>query len=409
MGTSMNDQLILDDVKVADFTWWAAGPFTTKYLADFGATIVKVESPKRPDLFRVAEPYRRDCKPGPDRSGLFIQANTGKYSMCLDISKAKGLEVAKKLIAWADVVCENFSPGTMDRMGLGFEELKRVNQDIIMVSCSVAGGKGIWPPIRGHAGPGTALSGFYDLTGYADGEPTIPSLGVADVAQALLAVVVVLSALDYRRKTETGQLIDISQIETMSYFIAPAILDYEVNGRVQTRMGNRDPNACPHGAFRCRGEDRWCAIAISNEEEWQSLWKVIGDPRLLQDERFSTSSLRKKYENELEKLITEWTSELDADEVADRLQSSGIPAGVVKKVNELFDDAHIRARELFQPMKHPVLGECQHPAPAVKLSHSPFKLRTAPCLGEHTAYVCTSLLGISDEEFAKLMNQGVFG
>jgi len=392
-----------------DFTWWGAGPFATKYLADFGATVVKVESRKKPDLLRLSEPYK-DGRVDFNTSAMFLHANTSKLSLTLNLGHPQGLELAKRLVAWADVVVENFSAGTMKRLGLGYEVLREIKPDIIMVSSSCLGQQGAYTDLRGHALVGAALTGHFHLTGYPDGEPATPgSIGYADVVQPLFTVVSILAALEYRRRTGRGQYIDITQIEPMTNFIAPAVLDFAVNRRPWHRMANRHPQAAPHGAFRCRGEDRWCTIAVFTEEEWQGLCRAMGHPDWTKEPRFATLKGRKENEDELEMLVESWTVNYSPEEVVALLQKEGVPSGVVHTAADLVDgDPHLEERGSFIFLEHPIIGKCRHPAPPIKLSESPSRVATSPLLGEHTEYICTQILGLSEEEFARLVAEGVF-
>ena len=405
----MQKQQCLEGVKILDFSWFLAGPMATKHLADFGAEVIKVESLKRPDAFRYVEPFKNGSA-NINSSAMFLQANTGKYSLTLNLNHPGGLEIAKRLVRWADVVTESFSPGTMHRLGLGYDQLRQENPDIIMVSSSILGNKGIYPGFGGYALMGTALSGYIHMTGYPGGEPVTPaSVVVADVIQPLFAAISILSALDYRLRTGKGQWIDISQIEPMVNFIAPAILDMEVNHRSPTRMGNRHPQAVPHTAFRCQGDDAWCAIAVFAQEEWLALCRAMGDPIWARGPKFATLAARKDNEDELERLVEAWTQGVRAQDVMELLQRLGVAAGVVQTPKDLIDnDPQLRQRRCFVRLRHPVIGECFHPSSPVRLSRTPAKMRTSPLLGEHNEYVCTKILGMSKEEYDVLCRQRVF-
>ncbi len=404
----MKNGQALEGVKVLDFTWWGAGPIFTKYLADFGATVVKVESHKRLDLVRLSEPYR-DGKVGVDTSAMFIHMNAGKLSTTVDFSLPKGRELIMRLVKWADVVAENFSAGFMKRAGLGYEELCKVKPDIIMLSSSCLGQTGVYSDLRGHALVGAALSGHFHLTGYPDGEPTTPaSIGVADVFQPMLSTAAVLAALEHHRRTGEGQYIDLAQVEAMDHYMAPALLEMQANHTSPSRNGNRHPQAAPHGVFRCQGVDRWVAIAAFTQDEWQGLCRALGNPAWCQEERFSTLAGRKLHEAQLERLIAAWTETRTAEEAMEHLQRHGVAAGVVQNPQDMLErDPQIRAREMFPIMHHPVVGDCAHPAPPAKLTESPARLKTSPLLGEHNELVFCQYLGMSDEELADLVDQGV--
>lgn len=403
----MGKRAALEGLKVADFSWVGAGPRATKDLADNGATVVKIESSKRLDLTRLSPPFK-DGIIGPNRSGFFVHSNTSKYSVTLNLKHPKAIAVAKKLVGWADVVVENFGYGYMDRIGLGYENLRGIKEDIIMVSISIAGRTGPNADFRGYGNSAAALSGHAQLTGWPDRPPLIPPFAFGDVITPLFAVIAIMAALEHRERTGMGQYIDISQVETMIHFIAPAFMEYSANGSAQGRVGNRHPWAVPHGAFPCKGVDNWCTISVFNEEQWRNLCKGIGREDLLLDKRFKTFEGRKQNEDELEEIVSVWTKERDKEEVFETMQKNGIPSGMVRNAKEVMECPQLKERGLFVRLRHPVIGPCNHPAPPMKFSKTPPKVRTAPCLGEHTHYVCTEFLGMSDAEFARLLNEGVF-
>jgi len=397
----------LKGIVVCDFSWVGAGPIATKLLADFGATVIKIESTKHPDVGRYSAPFK-DNIIHPDRSAFFLHSNTSKLSITLNIRHPKGVEIAKKIVKISDIVVENFTPGVISRLGLGYEELKKIKPDIIMASSSIYGQTGPKSRFSGFGNSGAAISGHHMLTGWPDRDPVTPGIAYADVVQPLFSAAALLAAIDYRDRTGQGQYIDSTQVESMVQFISPALLDYYANGRVQSRCGNRSSYASPHGAFPCKGEDSWCALAVFDEVEWQALRRTMGDPAWARAGKFSTLSLRQSNEDELESLISQWTITYARDDLVAVLQEAGVASGPVQDASDLVDlDPQLRQRESFVKLTHPVIGECNHPAPALKLSKSPSHIKTSPCLGEHNEYVLFELLGISDEEFVELLNEGV--
>lgn len=409
MGTmkSNSDASALEGLKIADFSWVGAGPRATKDLADNGATVVKIESSTRLDLTRLSPPFK-DGIMDPNRSGFFVHSNTSKFSATLNLKHPKSIEVARRFVGWADVVLENFGHGFMEKIGLGYEDLKEIKEDIIMVSVSIAGRTGPYADFRGYGNSAAALSGHAHLTGWPDRAPLIPPIAFGDVITPLFAVIAVMAALEYRKRTGKGQYIDVSQWETMVQFIAPAFLDYAANGNVQTRMGNRNQWAAPHGAFPCKGEDDWCTLAIFNEEQWKDFCSVIGRSNMVNHPKFKTLKGRKENEDELEAIISDWTKNFTKEEVMQRMQEAGVPSGIVRNAKEMLECPQLNERQLFVKLEHPVIGVCNNPAPPMKFSRTPSKVRPAPCLGEHNHYVYTGLLGMSDEEFVSLLNEGVF-
>ena len=398
---------LLEGIRVCDFSWVGAGPLATKYLADFGAQVIKIESTKHPDIGRYSAPFK-DNIIHPDRSAFFLHSNTSKLSITLNIRHPKGVEIAKKIVKISDIVMENFTPGVMDRLGLGYNELKKIKPDIIMASSSIYGQTGPKTHFSGFGNSGASISGHYMLTGWPDRDPVTPGIAYADVVQPLFSAASLLAALDYRDRTGKGQYIDTTQVETMVQFISPAILDYFANGVIQTRQGNRSTYASPHGAFPCKGDDRWCALGVFDEDEWRGLCNAMGNPSWAQDKKFTSFASRKENEDDLEKLIAQWTSGHDLNDLVAVLQKNGVPSGPVQDASDLVDkDPQLRERQSFVKLTHPVIGDCNHPVPPVKLSKSPVQVKTSPCLGEHNEYVYLELLSIPDEEFVELLTEGV--
>jgi benzylsuccinate CoA-transferase BbsF subunit len=261
----------------------------------------------------------------------------------------------------------------------------------------------------GVDGTGAALSGYLDLTGWPDRSPVGPNVPYGDVVLPFFIATAIVSALDYKRRTGKGQSIDASMLEVCVHQITPALLNWEVNAHLQTRNGNRIDYAAPHGIFPCRGDDRWCAIAVFADSEWKAFCHVLGDAPWTKEERFATLSSRKGNEDLLEELVAEWTRQYSAEEVMQKMQAAGVPAGVAQTMEDLLEhDPQLKEREFLVPLKHPVIGVFGHPTPPFKMSKTKAQVRTSPCLGEHTEYVCTQILGMSDEEFTELFQQGVF-
>jgi len=398
----------LEGVKVLEIAFIGVTPMTCKLLADNGAEVVRIESMTRLDYLRTSGPYV-DGIPSPERSPQVPYLHSNKYGITLNLKHPKGIEVAKRLAAWADIVADGFTTGTLERMGLGYEDLRKINPDIIMFSCNTFGRTS---PLSSFPSTGiqiTGLSGFMQITGWPDRGAT--AMGYyTDFVVPHFNLVAVLAALDYRRRTGRGQHIDLSHIETSIYFLAPVILDYTVNNRIPQRQGNRSPNAAPHGVYRCQGDDRWCAIAVSTDEEWESFCKVIGEPAWTKEPKFATLIGRKKNEDELDKLINEWTLNHSAEQVMSLMLAAGVSAGVVQNGEDVFNDPQLRHYQYLKWLYYPGMEqEYPTPTPFGKLSKTPVEARRpSPMLGEHNDYVCTQLLGMSDEEFVELMAEGVF-
>ena len=396
-------------IKVADFTWWVAGPLTTKTLADYGATVVRVESAKRPGGLRITLPYK-DNVPGVDRSGFYAFYNANKYSMSLDLGTSEGIEIARRLISWADITAENFNPGVMDKWGLGYDDLKKFKPDIIMLRTSNQGQTGPFSRLGGLGLQLNALAGFAHFTGWTDRDPLSLMFAYSDYFVPHFAVALLAAALDYRLRTGKGQMIDLSQSEACLQFLSPYLLECEVNQEESGRTGNQHPYAVPHNVYPCRGDDCWCAIAVFSDEDWGNFCKAIGEPPWTKETRFANFLNRKKNEEELDKLIGEWTIHHAPQEVMQLMQAFKVAAGVVKKGEDIYRDPQLREANLFWTLKHKVMGDFTHMGQPARLSKTPAQPRMpAPCLGEHTEYVCKELLGIAQEEFDRLLIAGAFG
>jgi benzylsuccinate CoA-transferase BbsF subunit len=398
---------VLEGIKVVDLTWAALGPTTCDYLALYGAEVIKIESPGRPDLWRTVSPFAGD-KPGLDRAGLFATANPQKYSMALNLKNPHGLEIVKLLIARADIVVESYRPGAMMRFGLDYENMKKIKPDIIMLSTCMYGQSGPLAQLPGFGLTLTASSGISNLTGWPDRTPQ-PSGEYTDFIVPRFNVLALMSALDYRRRTGQGQYLDISQMEASLHFMAPVLMDYSSNGRETERMGNRSTYAAPHGVYRCLGEDSWCAIAVTDDGEWLALCQAMERPGWLKDTRFATLAGRKKNEDELDRLIEEWTMLHQAEDVMYLLQAAGVSAGVAENGEQLDSDPQLKHRHYYWELEHPEMGRMSYSGMPIKLSETPYSItRGAPCIGEHTEYICTEILNMTGEDFARLFNEGVF-
>ena len=396
----------LDGLKVADFSLVITGAVISRYLSDHGATVIHIESRTHPDPLRLSGPFKGGWT-HIDRSGYYAIYNTSKYSMALDLSHSKGPEVAKRIISWCDVVVENLSPGVMRRWGLDYDSVKRIKPDIVYISSSNLGQTG---PCANYSSYGTQLvsfAGFTQLTGWPDRVPSQPYGAYTDVLVPRLGVAAVIAALDYRRRTGRGQYLDLSQLEVSLHFLSVPFLDYFANDREAVRIGNCSPTAVPHNAYRCQGEDRWCVIAVETEEEWRCFCQVLDNPPWTRDPKFSTIRDRKDNEEELDKLVEEWTSQHKAGEVMKKLQKAGVAAGVVATSEDIFGDPQLQHRQHFQLLEHTEIGHFRFDSHAFKLSHTPAQLRASPCLGEHTEYVLKELLGFNEEEYVELLLAGV--
>ena len=410
-GSSIPDKMgspALEGIKILDFSWVIAGPKATKYLANLGATVVRVESEQRIDFLRNYPPFPEGIA-GINRSGTFAHLNDGKYGMAINIKHPKARMVLEKLVRWADVAVENFTPGTMERWGLAFEDLRKINPEMIMLRASMMGQTG---PYANQTGLGTMLqayAGFSNLVGWPDRVPVGSAAPYSDFPAGGFIAIGVLAGLDYKRRTGQGLCIDLSQLETSQQMLIPALLDYSANNRVLEAMGNRHPDSCPHGAYPCRGEDRWCLISVFNEKEWKALKGIMGNPAWAESEKFSTLKSRKLNEDEIDRLIAAWTINHVDQDLMCRLQEAGVPAGMVKNGRDIQEDPQLAHRGHLVRMRHQEMGNVNYDCPPFRLSLTPLHMEMpSPCLGEHTELVCREFLKMTDEEFFELLSENVF-
>jgi benzylsuccinate CoA-transferase BbsF subunit len=408
-GDNNLENNVFSGLTIAGFSWAMVGPMTMKFFADYGATVIRVETAKRPCVSRTSPPFK-DGKPGLNRSGYFNHFSANMYSMALNMAHPLGLEVAKKLISKSDVVMENFTPGVMEKWGLGYEDLKKIKQDIIMLRQSGFGTGGSYTDLAAFGMILAAIAGIPNFIGWPDREPLPVGVGAyTDCISPRYAAAALIAALDYRNKTGRGQLIELAQFETAISFILPAILDYVASGREPSRLGNSSPYAVPHGVYPCKGEDNWCTIVVFNDEQWANLCEVVGESGWIEDPKFSTLINRKKNEETINTLLSTWTKRFTSEEIMNQMQTAGIPAGVVKNAAEVYGDPQLRERNLFWSLPHSEVGSFTHLGTSFELSRTPGRpYMASPGLGEHTEYVCTDILGLSDEEFVELLQEGIF-
>jgi benzylsuccinate CoA-transferase BbsF subunit len=399
----------LDGVRVADFSWVGAGPFMTKPLADHGADVVKIESRTRTDVIRSMPPFR-DGIPGLDRSGYFADRNSSKRSICLDLRQSEGRELALRLIAVSDIVVNNFTPGTMDRLGLGYPDAVRVRPDVIYLEMPMQGTTGPHRDFRGYGLSIGAAGGFFGLAGYPDRPPVGSGTNYPDHApNPLHGAIAVLAALHHRRRTGHGCHIELAQLESTANVLGPALV--AAAGHTVERQGNDDPLAAPHGVYPCAGDDRWVAIAVSTDAHWQSLLDVLGNPEWGQDRAFARAAQRRTRARALDTLLASTTPSWEAPQLADALTKAGVPSSPVYDAQDLLErDPQLRARGHFVRLDHPVMGKSVYSGIPYRLSRTPGRLRSpAPLLGADTRDVCTGLLGLDEVSYARLVENGVLG
>ena len=397
----------LQGIRVADFSWVWAGPYGIMLLAYMGAEVIKIESSKRIDSSRMGSITTGQAATGWESSSYFNNVNLNKFGVTLDLSQPKAVELAKQIVRISDVVAQNMRPGAMDRLGLGYKDLVKIKPDIIMLSSSAYGATGPYREYTGYAPHFSAFSGLAYMTGYPDGEPDLIT-GSTDIRSATTSAFAVLAALNYRQRTGQGQHIDLSSPETLSVLIGDALMDYTMNQRQPSRNGNRDDSMAPHNCYRCKDEDKWVSIAVATDEEWEALCRAMGNPEWTKDERFSDSYSRWQNQEDLDKLIEQWTINYTHYEVMERLQASGVAAMPSFSAEELFADPHLEEREVATEVNHPVMGKQVVLNPPWKFSETPASIeRAAPLMGQHNDYVFGELLGMSKQEINQLTEEGV--
>ncbi len=403
---SATASLPLEGVKVLDFMWAIAGPFATRTLADYGATVIRIESSSRLDVCRTLTPFLGN-EIGAETATVFHNANLGKRMLTLDPSRPEGRAVVLDLVRWADVVTESFSPKAMKGLGLDYETLRRVKPDLIMLSTCLMGQSG---PLSGFAGYGNlaaAMTGFYELTGWPDRPPAGPFGAYTDYIAPRYNAAAVLAALEHRRRTGEGQHIDLAQAEASLHFLAPAILDCIVNRGIATRDGNRDREMAPHGVYPCAGDDRWIAIAVRDDRDWRAFCEAMGRDALAADARYATAAARLARREELDALVAGLTAPLETEELERRLQSAGVPASGVQNSAEALRDAQLVHRGHFVTIPHPTEGRSVVEGSRFRLSRTPANTDSpAPTFGDATQWILQTVLGYDDERIAELAIAG---
>ena len=399
----------LKDVKICDFMWVMAGPASTRILADYGATVVRIESPTRVDTARTLSPYLGD-KLGPETSGLFANCNAGKLGISLDLGNPASCEVVHDLVRWADVVTESFSPKAMRAWSFDYESLRKVKPDLIMLSSCLMGQTGPLAKIAGFGNMAAAIVGFHNLTGWPDRPPAGVFGAYTDYVSPRFTAMAILAALDYRRRTGEGQYVDQSQAECSIHFLGPAILDFTANGRVDGRVGNSDPAFAPHGVYPAAGEDEWVAIVCRNDDDWRNLCAAMENETLAHDSRYASAAGRLEHRDAIDSAIAQWTRRFQRTSIESRLQARGVPAHSLQNSADAYRDPQLAQRGHFVVLDHPSLGKFTVEGPRAKLSRTPAAVRhTAPSLGRDNQYVLETILGYDETRISEVVASGALG
>ena len=398
----------LEGVHVLDFAWVGVGPITTKYFADNGAEVIRIESAARPDVLRIGPPWK-DAMPGINRSQFFASFNTSKKGITLDLGKPKARELAKRMVPWADIVVESFTPKAMRNWGLDYENLREINPDLIMLSTCMQGQTGTQRDLpRLRATDGGAVGLLLHL-GLRAGLMHAAVRRLHGFHRAALFAFALLAALDYRRRTGQGQYIDMSQYEAAMQNLAPALIDYFATGRVLGPRGNASERYAPHGAYRCADEDgneRWIAIAVAGDEQWRAMLTALGADTT--DRRFATAQGRIENAGAIDELVGSLTRIHDAHELTAKLQAAGVAAYPVENCVDIHQDDNLEAFGFWHWLEHKEMGPSPYEGLEHRMSRTPGALRSAaPILGQDNDEVFREMLSLSADEIEQLKNENV--
>jgi crotonobetainyl-CoA:carnitine CoA-transferase CaiB-like acyl-CoA transferase len=425
----------LDGVRIIDLTWLQVGPQATRILASFGAQVIRIEWRKRGaiDFLRYFQPFApnhatadggraqgaapsQGLRGNYDRGAYFNNTNPGKYGVTLNLNHPKGRDLLKRMVRDANALCENFSPGQMDKWGLGYEDLRKVNPRLIYLRTTGMGKAGVYKDYVSYGPTAQAFSGLTFLSGLREqDQPAGWGYSYLDHSPGYFGAMLLMAAIRRQRADGRGAYIDMSQTEVGLMLTGTSIVEHQLTGKKTERHGNRMPyrDWAPHGAYRCAGDDNWIAISIQSDAQWQALVSEMGSPTWARDRRFATAAGRKSHEDDLDARLTEFTAEQDRYDLMNRLQARAIPAGVVQRAADRFDrDPQLKARGYFVDLPHSEIGTWPIEGFPAKLSASPAYVggltdRAAPKLGEDNEFVYHDILGLSTDQLAALTEEDV--
>ena len=405
MTTDLPDN-VFEGIRIADFAWVGVGPLVSKYLADHGAEVIRIESSVRPEPLRRAPPFVNDT-PDLNGSGYYADFNSSKQCASLNLQHPDGVALAKRIVEHCDIVTESFTPKAMRAWGMTYDDLVEVRPDLIMISMPMYGLTGPWSMWQGYGHVLQAAAGISHLTAYPGEEPIGTGVAYTDFLVPHFAAAALLAALDHRQRTGEGQNIDFGQMEAAIHATETMVLDYTVNGREQIARGAGHYAYHPYSTYQCAprsgevggdDDDRWIAITVTNDDELKALLQVAGHSRW-----------RALHEDALDAKIAEWTRTQQAEDLMQRLQEAGVPAGVVQTPEDLRNDPQLAHRGHFWMLDHPTMGHRAYDGPSFRLSETPAVLtKSAPLLGEDNEYVYKDIVGMSDDEYVEHLVAGAF-
>ncbi|TET74895.1 MAG: CoA transferase [Dehalococcoidia bacterium] len=394
--------LPLENIRVLSFGTGGVVPDAGKILGELGTDVIKIESKDNMDFMRTI---------GPDINNIagFNEANRSKRSFGVNLRAEKGVELVSQLVKLADILIENFRGGVMKSLGFDYDNVRKLNPEIIYVSSQGFGGGGPFSDFQAYGPMLSSASGMLSIWAQPDDPyPVGSNSPLPDHMASKHVVIAALAALDYRRRTGKGQFIDMAQTEVASSLLGEHYLDYTFNKRIPEPMGNRSPYAAPHGCYACKGADEWCAIAVFTEEEWRSFCDAIGNPAWTKDPKFADLLGRLQNVDELDRMVREWTATLDACVVMETLQAAGVAAGVVQRATDTLADPQLKWLGAIVELDHPVAGKRLYPGVPFRLSGAaPLQSTPAPMLGQHTEEICHELLGMSEDEIKRLLDEDI--
>ena len=390
----------LKGMRVLDLTRILAGPYATMILRDLGAEVIKIEQPGTGDEARDFGPFKNDF------SLYFMSVNRGKKSVTLNLKSPRGKELFLELVKGSDILVENFRPGTMEKLGLDYESLKEHHPSLLYAACSGFGQTGPYAMRGAYDMIIQGMGGIISITGEPDRPPVRVGTSIGDITSALFTAIGILSALRHRDQTGEGQLIDVGMLDCQVAILENAMVRYFSTGDIPRPLGRRHPAITPFEVFE--SADGYVVIAIGNNELWRKFCEHVGQPELIDDERFNTNALRTENHESLFPILAEIMCHRTTDEWVEALEAIGVPCGPVNTVDKVANDPQVLARDMIAEVEHHATGTVQVPGIPIKLSETPGQIDApAPNLGEHTSEVLTGLLGLEAEEVNQLKQDGI--